>query len=116
MVSRIYVEKKAGFDVEAKQLLGELNAAGLGWDDPNGRSASARGIAQASQESIDELNGNVTGIHREVFSINENTVLIQQNVAAMLGSVRRIEANTEELHTIKSAISDIQTRGVLIRT
>ena len=34
----------------------------------------------------------------------------------MLGSVRRIEANTEELHTIKSAISDIQTRGVLIRT
>ena len=99
-----------------QQLLGELNAAGLGWDDPNGRSASARGIAQASQESIDELNGNVTGIHREVFSINENTVLIQQNVAAMLGSVRRIEANTEELHTIKSAISDIQTRGVLIRT
>ena len=84
-----------------QQLLGELNAAGLGWDDPNGRSASARGIAQASQESIDELNGNVTCIHREVFSINENTVLIQQNVAAMLGSVRRIEANTEEMHTIK---------------
>ena len=99
-----------------QQLMGELNAAGLGWDDPNSRSASARGIAQASQESIDELNGNVTGIHREVFSINESTTLIQQNVAAMLGSVRHIETNTEELHSIRSAISDIQTRGVLIRS
>ena len=99
-----------------QQLMGELNAAGLGWDDPNSRSASARGVAQASQESIDELNGNVTGIHREVFSISESTTLIQQNVAAMLDSVRHIETNTEELHSIKSAINDIQVRGVLIRS
>ena len=33
-----------------------------------------------------------------------------------LGSVRHIETNTEELHSIRSAINDIQTRGVLIRS
>ena len=28
MVSRVYVEKKPGFDVEAQQLLAELHTAG----------------------------------------------------------------------------------------
>jgi len=51
MVSRIYVEKKPGFDVEAKQLLAELHIAV-----PEGLSpdANLRLINQYDVEGIDE--------------------------------------------------------------
>lgn len=34
----------------------------------------------------------------------------------ILGNVKRIETNTEKLHNIRSAIDDIQTIGMVIRT
>ena len=83
--------------------------------DESSRDGSRKGIATASQESVDELNGRMTAVQGHTFSINENTVIIRDNVAEILGSVRRIERNTDELTTIRATINDIQTHGVRIR-
>ncbi len=104
-----------------QQLSEELSLAGLGWgDSENDRSASNKGIANASQESVDELNGRMTAVQGHTFSINENTILIQQNVAAIMGSVRQIEDYTEHLvridhdiHEMHQAVNDIQ--GLKVR-
>lgn len=88
----------------------------LNADAETDRSASARGVATASQESIDETNGMLTTVTVHTFNISENSNIIRDNVAAILGSVQRIEYNTEELHTIRTAISDIQMQGVKIKS
>ena len=87
------------------------------------RTAGTRGIAQASQESIDELNGRMTAVQGHTFQINESTLLIRDNVNAILGSVQRIEANTEELHqmsrdihSIKATMDIADTQGLRIRS
>lgn len=105
---------------ELFQLLNnQLNAAGLGWgDSANDRSAQARGIATASQESVDELS-TTTGIHGHTFNISENSNIIRDNTNAILGSVRQIEIYTERLVRIDNDIHNlkdtIEMRGVKIR-
>lgn len=82
----------------------------------NDRSAQARGIATASQESVDELNGRMTDVQGHTFHLSENSDIMRDTIIAIFGSVQRIENNTEELHTIRVAINDIQTQGVRIRS
>lgn len=100
-----------------------LNTLGLGWGDAaNDRSASARGIATASQDSVDELNGRATTIQGHTFTISENSNIIRDNTTAILGSVRQIEMNTQHLiridndiHTLQITISDLSSQGVRLR-
>lgn len=99
----------------------ELNAAGLGWGDAaNDRSAQARGIATASQESVDELNGRMTAVQGHTFIISENSNIIRDNTNAILGSVQRIEYNTEELHSLRRDLhglkDTIEIQGVRLRS
>ncbi len=109
---------------ELFQLLNnQLNAAGLGWgDSANDRSAQARGVATASQESIDETNGMLTTVTVHTFNISENSNIIRDNTNAILGSVRQIEIYTErlvrmdnDLHNMRIVVNDIQLQGVKIR-
>lgn len=103
-----------------EQVRQQFSLAGLGWgDSANDRSAQARGIATASQESVDELKGTTTGIHGHTFNISENSNIIRDNTNAILGSVRQIEIYTErlvridnDLHNLKDTI---EMRGVKIR-
>ena len=100
-----------------QSLLNQLNAAGIGLEDSaSDRTASSRGFAQASQESIDDLGGRATAIQEDTASIRDNTIIIQQTVAAIYGSVQRIETNTEELHVIKNIMRDMQSRGMQLRS
>lgn len=107
-----------------RELMSELNAAGLGWGDTaNSRSASSRGIATASQDSVDELNGRMTAVQGHTFLINENTQIIRDNVTAIMGSVQRIEDYTQhlirmdnDLHSLRSTIEGIASpSGIRIR-
>ncbi len=103
-----------------EQVRQQFSLAGLGWgDSANDRSAQARGIATASQESVDELNGRATTIQGHTFNISENSNIIRDNTNAILGSVRQIEIYTErlvrmdnDLHNLKDTI---EMRGVKIR-
>lgn len=61
------------------------------------REASQKGIATASQESIDELNGRATAIQGHTYSIAENTKIILSVVNMILQSVLNIEKHAENM-------------------
>jgi len=86
---------------------------GLVEQQENERTASRKGIANASQESVDELNGRASAIQGHTFNISANSTIIRGNVEAILGSVRQIERNTE---AIRSDLYIIKKDGVKILT
>lgn len=106
-----------------EQVRQQFSLAGLSWgDSANDRSAQARGVATASQESIDETNGMLTTVTVHTFNISENSNIIRDNTNAILGSVRQIEIYTErlvrmdnDLHNMRIVVNDIQLQGVKIR-
>lgn len=95
----------------------------LGYEADSTRSASEKGIAQASQSSVDELNGRMTAIQSHTFSINERvgslvsiTEQILGRVSSIDGKASRLEDIDKSLAMIWSAISDIVTRGIKIKS
>lgn len=76
------------------------------------REASQKGIATASQESVDELNGRATAIQGHTYSISENTKQLVAHSAAILESVLNIEMHTENisrrLERVEDGISDVR--------
>lgn len=72
------------------------------------REASQEGIATASQESVDELNGRMTAVQGHTYSISENTKLLVANTAAILQSVLNIEANTDRLAAVETNIREVR--------
>lgn len=90
------------------------------------REASQKGIATASQESVDELNGRATAIQGHTYSIAENTRLLLGSVNLILQSVMNIERNTdtmtEQLRDVRqnirevgNAVDDINLKGVKLK-
>lgn len=90
------------------------------------RTASEKGIATASQDSVEELNGRMTAVQGHTFAISEHTRLLAENSSAILRSVMGIERNTSELPTrlasvetsvrsVKTTLEDIATRGIKIK-
>ena len=72
----------------AEQVTEEVTAA---------REGATKGIATASQESIDELSGRATAIQGHTYSIAENTRLLLASVNMILSSVLNIERHTETM-------------------
>lgn len=90
------------------------------------REGAKKGIATASQDSVDELNARVTTMQGHTFSISENTQSLLTAVNLILPSVLHIETHTEaisgelkrmrtDLHDMKSAIGDMSLKGVKIK-
>lgn len=86
------------------------------------REASQEGIATASQESVDELNGRMTAVQGHTYSISENTKLLVANTEAILQSVLNIEANTDRLAAVETGVkevrntlNDIALKGIKIK-
>ena len=90
------------------------------------REASEKGIATASQESVDELNGRATAIQGHTFSIAENTKLLLSAVNLILQSVLNIERHTEimsedigdmkrEVREVKDTVNDINLKGIKLK-
>lgn len=95
-------------------------------NDTDTREASSKGIASASQESIDELNGRMTAIQGHTYSINESTKMLVQNSNLILRSVQNIDRHTEELpdrlssmesniKSVKDTVNDIALKGIKIK-
>lgn len=90
--------------------------------DEASREASEKGIATASQESVDELNGRMTAVQGHTYSISENTKLLVANTGAILTSVLAIESNTDRLaavetnlKAVKDTLNDISLKGLKIK-
>lgn len=90
------------------------------------RTGSAKGIATASQESVDELNGRATAIQGHTYSISENMKLLVGYISSILRSIMNIESETDGMKNrleriesnskaVKDTVSDIATKGVKIR-
>ena len=91
------------------------------------REASQKGIATASQDSVDELNGRMTAVQGHTFSISENTKLLVANTQAILRSVMNIETETEgfgarlgrmedNIKEMNNTLDDIATKGIKLKS
>lgn len=95
-------------------------------DSITGREGAAKGIAQASQDSVNELNGRMTAVQGHTFSISENTKLLLATTNEILRSVMNIEGETagfgarlERMEAsaaaMRDTLDDIATRGVRLK-
>ncbi len=89
------------------------------------REVSKRGIATASQESVDENNGRLTAIQGHTFSINESVKQLNSNASSILLALTSIEQNTrgiarfeaieKDMKAIKDTMNDIAIRGITLK-
>lgn len=80
-----------------------------------GRTAEARGIARASQESVDENNARLAMMQQHTYSINANVMQLTNTSAQMLLQLQGIRSNTDELRRlehIEKSLANIETYGV----
>lgn len=80
-----------------------------------GRNAEARGIARASQESVDENNARLAMMQQHTYSINANVAQLVSYSASALEHLSAIHSNTNRLERIEGLLSDINTYGVRTR-
>lgn len=94
--------------------------------DDAGREASQKGIATASQESVDELNGRATAIQGHTYNICEYSKQLVTTTNLILQSVVNIESETKgfsarlermegNLKGVKDTIDDIALKGIKIQ-
>lgn len=90
------------------------------------REGVQKGIAAASQDSVDELNARATTIQSHTYSISENTKLLVANTTAILSSVTAIEAHTEAMSSrlesvernvkvMRDTLDDFNTQGMKLK-
>ena len=90
------------------------------------REASEKGIATASQESVDELSGRATAIQGHTYSISENTKIILSVVNMILQSVLNIEKHAESIarnvekiesstQETKDTVNDFALKGIKLK-
>lgn len=116
-----------GFIAKANE---ELKKKGKGYDltadSTTSREASQKGIATASQDSVDELNGRMTAVQGHTFDIAENTRMLLATTNEILKGVVGIERNTGNVHTrlsvveqhlksVKDTVGDIALKGIKIK-
>ena len=119
-------ERMTGFITKANE---ELKKKGLDLtaDSTASREASQKGIATASQDSVDELNGRMTAVQGHTFDIAENTRMLLATTNEILKGVVGIERNTGNVHTrlsvveqhlksVKDTVGDIALKGIKIKS
>ena len=127
----------------ADQMAADINAAGnifnqiysglsdnlkkyFSASDEASREASQKGIATASQESVDELNGRATAIQGHTYNICEYTKQLVTTTNLILQSVLNIESETtgfgsrlermeSNLKGVKDTVDDIAIKGIKIQ-
>lgn len=119
---------------QANQMMGAVNEMGkqYGLDifsqdkDGASREASHKGIATASQDSVDELNGRATAIQGHTYSIMESSKMLVANSSRILDHLAGIEDNTRHLSklesiegdmkSVKNTVNDIALKGIKLKS
>ncbi len=90
------------------------------------REGTSRGIATASQESVDENNARLTTIQGHTYSLVQGMGELNATSNQILARVTGIERNTDEtnnkldnmnsrIRRIESSVDEIQTKGITIK-
>lgn len=90
------------------------------------RDGTSRGIATASQESVDENNARLTTIQGHTYSLVQGMGELNATSNQILARVTGIERNTDEtnnkldnmnsrIRRIESSVDEIQTKGITIK-
>lgn len=114
----------AGFSSSMDELPDELKNIILG---DASRDGTSKGIATASQESVDENNARLTTIQGHTYTLVQGMNELNQTSNAILEKVSGIERNTastndkldtmgKNIKTIKDTVDDISSRGIRIKT
>ena len=111
---------------KAEELQNDLDAQ-FGWADSlfasdAVREGSKSGIATASQESVDELNGRATAIQSHTYTIAECQKVLVETTQQMLEAVWGIERNTgrleaieSDMRSVKNTVNDIALKGIKLK-
>jgi len=92
----------------------------------DGRDVVAKGIATASQDSVDENNARLTTIQGHTYSISQDVKEMRAIGEAMLETMIKIEVNTREMsdnlndvgtsvRSLSNQVDEFVTRGIKIR-
>lgn len=95
--------------------------------DDEERQASERGIATASQDSVDENNARLTTIQSHTYTIVQGVAELNATGNQILDKLSDIEGNTsktaktlddvkEEVKRVKDAVEDITTKGIKLKS
>ena len=120
------VQKVAQEEYKNMADIFKKNGNDLTADSAASREASQKGIATASQDSVDELNGRMTAVQGHTFDIAENTRMLLATTNEILKGVVGIERNTGNVHTrlsvveqhlksVKDIVGDIALKGIKIK-
>lgn len=94
---------------DINESLGYIDRAGKdnGFDifDGADRQGATKGIAQASQDSIDELNGRATAIQGHTYSLAQGQKQLINDSAQALKHLAGIELNTAKLHDMERTMN-----------
>lgn len=87
----------------------EMKNSGLaGFENVEERIGATKGFAQASQDSISELNGRFTAVQGHTFRIAESVEMLRSNSGQALKHLAGIETNTARLEAVENGISAIK--------
>lgn len=113
-----------GFSEGMESLPDELKSIILG---DATREGTSKGIATASQESVDENNARLTTIQGHTYTLVQGMNELNQTSNAMLEKLSGIEKNTastndkldtmgKNIKTLRDTVDDISSRGIKLKT
>ncbi|WP_340112613.1 hypothetical protein [Maribellus mangrovi] len=120
-----YTDAIPGYMDAMKTWREEMKRQGFDVFEADTRTPSSKGIAQASQDSVDELNGRITNIQQMIYDIrgngqqglNQNAEFINHQ-KAIRNQLDRIAENSEflrKLERIDTSLDNMNLRGVKIK-
>lgn len=77
----------------------------MGWESEFTRKASQKGIAAASQDSIDELKGTMTNVQGHTYNINENTARIATGINTLTEHTKHLTCLADIDNTMQSLLT-----------
>lgn len=113
-LEEMYTQAAQKFQTEAKSI---MDALGLSYEGSSD-TATSRGIATASQESVDENNARLTAIQGYTFGISEGVRTMANNSSLILNNVVLIQQATESMNTnvrdLRNDVNDMRVYGVKV--
>lgn len=120
-----YTAAIPGYMEAMKAAQEEMRKQGIDVFKPDARVSSPKGIAQASQDTVDELNGRITNIQQMIFDIRNNggqslavnheLLAHQRMIKGQLDTIAENSEHLKRLEKIENSLSDISLKGVKIK-